>query len=85
MISLKQFEDDYEEFVGSNDSHLETLSQKIIEMIFQFSQHWHNADLVKTINSALGNNPDLDYIASSWMQGYDFRRWFLSEIVEQHY
>jgi hypothetical protein len=34
MISLKQFEDDYEEFVGSNDSHLETLSQKIIEMIF---------------------------------------------------
>jgi hypothetical protein len=40
VISLKHFEDDYEEFVGSPESYLEALSQKVLTMIMMVSKQY---------------------------------------------
>ncbi len=41
LISFKLFEDDFDEFVGSPESYLELLSQKVLGMIMMVSSQYH--------------------------------------------
>lgn len=84
LISFKSFEDDYEEFVGSQDSYLELLSQKMLGMIMMVCIQFHQSDLVATINTAFEAQPS-QQIRNTYMQNYDFSRWFQVAIVESTY